>query len=86
MPPGGTLTIRTFSENNEIVLALQDQGSGIPQEILEKLGTPFFTTKETGTGLGLAVCYSIASRHNAVIRLETGSTGTTFYVRFNLTP
>jgi PAS domain S-box-containing protein len=86
MPPGGTLTIHTFSENNEIVLALQDQGSGIPQEILEKLGTPFFTTKETGTGLGLAVCYSIASRHNAVIRLETGSTGTTFYVRFNPTP
>ena len=51
-------------------------------EVLEKLGTPFFTTKEKGTGLGLAICYSIAERHHADIDIETGEKGTTFYIRF----
>ncbi|KJR45306.1 sporulation kinase [Desulfosporosinus sp. I2] len=50
--------------------------------MLEKLGTPFFTTKEQGTGLGLAVCYSIVSRHNGRISVETSPAGTTFYVYF----
>jgi len=63
-------------------LAVQDQGNGIKPEVLEKIGTPFFSTKEDGTGLGLAVCYSITARHNATIRVETGPTGTTFFVRF----
>ncbi len=82
MSPGGRLTIRTFSDNNEIVVAVQDQGKGIEPDVCAKLGTPFFTTKENGTGLGLAVCYSIAARHNAKIEIETGSNGTTFFVRF----
>ncbi|MFX4262294.1 PAS domain S-box protein [Pelotomaculum propionicicum] len=82
MSPGKKITIRTFVEDNEVVLAIQDQGKGIEQDDLEKLGTPFFTTKDHGTGLGLAVCYSIAARHNAAIRVETGSAGTTFYVCF----
>lgn len=83
MPPGGTLTIRTYNEDPEvIVLEVGDQGSGILEAYLEKLGTPFFTTKENGTGLGLAVCYSIASRHRADIRVKSGPEGTTFYVRF----
>lgn len=84
MPRGGYLTIKTLNEGNEVVLAVQDQGPGIEQHLLEKLGTPFFTTKEQGTGLGLAVCYGIAARHNASIDVQTGSTGTTFFVRFNL--
>jgi PAS domain S-box-containing protein len=83
MSPGGTLTIKTFSEGDEVVLAVQDQGEGIGPDVLERIGTPFFTTKENGTGLGLAVCYSIAARHGAKITVDTGSTtGTTFYVRF----
>lgn len=61
---------------------MQDDGKGITQDVLEKKGTPFFTTKENGTGLELAVCYSIVARHNAKIDIETGSTGTTFFVRF----
>ena len=84
MLPGGTLTIRTYTEGTAAVLAVQDQGSGIKPEVLEKIGTPFFTTKDTGTGLGLAVCYSIAARHNASLKVETGPDGTTFYVRFHL--
>ena len=82
MSPGGTMKIRTFMDNEEIVLAVQDDGPGIVPDVLGKIGTPFFTTKENGTGLGLAVCYSIAARHNAKIEIETGSTGTTFFVRF----
>jgi signal transduction histidine kinase len=65
------------------VLAIRDQGTGISQEHLEKLGTPFFTTKEDGTGLGLAVCYSIAARHAAEIEVETSKNGTTFYIKFS---
>lgn len=76
------VTIRTYRENDCVVLAIKDQGTGIEHDLLEKLGTPFFTTKDQGTGLGLAVCYGIASRHQAKIEIETGSDGTTFFVRF----
>jgi len=84
MSPGGHLFIKTYTEGNEAVLTVRDQGEGIKPELLEKLGTPFFTTKETGTGLGLAVCYSIAARHNARIEISTGESGTTFFVKFKL--
>lgn len=82
MTAGGKLIIRTFIINDDVVLLVQDQGGGIAPDIIEKLGTPFFTTKENGTGLGLAVCYSIANRHSAKIEVDTGSTGTAFNVRF----
>ncbi len=84
MASGGNLTIRTYTDSQEVVLSVQDQGSGIEPGMIEKIGTPFFTTKDYGTGLGLAVCYSIAARHNAVISMETSSAGTTFFVRFKL--
>ena len=84
MPSSGDLTIRTFLDKDNVVLEIQDEGEGIPPEVLEKIGTPFFTTKDDGTGLGLAVCYRIAARHNAKIDVKTGSTGTTFSVRFKL--
>ncbi|MDF9407018.1 MAG: Sporulation kinase E [Pelotomaculum sp. PtaB.Bin013] len=86
MSSGGNLYVRTYvdNNNNEVVLSLRDQGKGIEPDILEKIGTPFFTTKDNGTGLGLAVCYGIAARHKAAIKVETYSTGTTFYVRFKL--
>lgn len=82
MSPGGVLTIQTSLEEDEIVLAIKDQGRGLSPDLLDKLGTPFVTTKEKGTGLGLAVCYSIAARHHARIDCETGVHGTTFKVFF----
>ena len=82
MPPGKAITIKTYQEGNEAILAVQDEGHGIDPNLLEKLGTPFLTTKETGTGLGLPICYSIAKRHNAEITIETGANGTTFGVLF----
>ncbi|CQR73000.1 ATP-binding protein [Sporomusa ovata] len=82
MLPGGQLTIGTYAEAEQVVLYIQDQGIGIPQEIEQKLGTPFVTTKENGTGLGLPICFSIANRHNAKIEVKTGDSGTTFMVKF----
>ncbi|OPX88950.1 MAG: Sporulation kinase E [Pelotomaculum sp. PtaB.Bin104] len=82
MPIGGNLTIRTFMDKEEVILSVQDQGEGIKPDVLEKIGTPFFTTKDYGTGLGLAVCYGIAARHNAKIKVETSANGTTFLVQF----
>lgn len=83
MQRGGKLTIRTYRKAGEVVLAVQDQGKGIDPAVLEKIGTPFITTKENGTGLGLATCYSVAARNNARISIDTGPEGTTFYVGFN---
>jgi len=80
MQSGGTLTIQTYKNNDRIVFAVQDEGPGIPDGILSKLGTPFLTTKENGTGLGLATCYSIAKRNDASIDFTTGNSGTTFFL------
>jgi signal transduction histidine kinase len=82
MPNRGTLTIRTYEENEVVFLEISDEGTGITSEVLDKLGTPFITTKEKGTGLGLAVCYSIATRHDAKIMVETSPKGTKFIVNF----
>ncbi|HDR4764616.1 TPA: ATP-binding protein [Bacillus thuringiensis] len=84
MSTGKVLTISTYKEGqNCVVLAVRDQGKGIRPEVLEKLGTPFYTTKENGTGLGLGICYAIAARHNAKVEIQTGSEGTTFFVKFD---
>jgi PAS domain S-box-containing protein len=82
MTANGVLTIRTYLDGKEVILAVHNEGPEIPPEILEKIGAPFFTTKDSGTGLGMAVCYSIASKHNASIRIETRPSGTTFFVCF----
>ena len=65
-PSGEYLSIKTYVDNSEVVLSVKDCGNGIPSDVLDKIGTPFFTTKEHGTGLGLATCYSIANRHNSI--------------------
>ncbi|MEN6351234.1 MAG: PAS domain S-box protein [Syntrophomonas sp.] len=84
MESGGTLTIGSKAEGDEVVLFIKDQGEGLSPELIDKIGTPFITTKDTGTGLGLAVCYSIAVRHEAWIDFETSAEGTTFFMHFPL--
>ena len=84
MEEGKTITIKTYTEKDNMVLAVQDEGGGIPENVLDKLGTPFLTTKDQGTGLGLAVCYGIVSKHNAILDVDTGLGGTTFSMRFKL--
>lgn len=83
MEPGGHLTIATFCEESQVILSVGDDGPGIDPSVLDKLGTPFITTKPSGTGLGLPVCYSIALRHAAAIEVKTDKTGTTFFLKFN---
>lgn len=82
MTGGGVLSLRTSLEGEDVILAVQDQGSGIDPSLLDKLGTPFMTTKDQGVGLGLATCYSIVARHGAKLDVQTGPQGTTFFVRF----
>ncbi|MFL6559152.1 MAG: two-component system sensor histidine kinase NtrB, partial [Bacillus sp. (in: firmicutes)] len=86
MSSNGKLTIKTYSEEQAVILEIKDQGQGISPDVLEKLGTPFFTTKDTGTGLGLAICYSVAKRHHAEIDITTGDEGTIFSIRFSINP
>ena len=68
MPHEGTLTIRTSASRDRVVITVEDDGTGIPQEILSRLFDPFVTTKETkGVGLGLAISRSIVERHEGQI-------------------
>lgn len=82
MPNKGSVTIRTYKEASSVILSVKDQGKGIDEEIMDKLGTPFISTKENGTGLGLSICYSIAARHKAELQLATSPEGTTIQVIF----
>ncbi|MGC7870894.1 ATP-binding protein [Desulfosporosinus sp. SYSU MS00001] len=77
----GTITIKTYLFDGQVVLEVQDQGCGIPVEVQKSIGTPFLTTKDKGTGLGLPVCFSIAERHGAVLDYKTDSGGTSFYFK-----
>ncbi|HWP96644.1 MAG TPA: ATP-binding protein [Syntrophomonadaceae bacterium] len=83
--PGKGITLRTFMEDGHVVFAVEDQGVGIEQHILEKLGTPFLTTKENGTGLGLVICYNVAEKHGASMKVKSDNDGTTFSVWFKET-
>lgn len=83
----------TLDENNKLKLkkgdyiqiSITDQGIGIPEEIIDKIFDPYFTTKEKGTnrgnGLGLATCYSVIKRHSGHITVESKvNQGTTFHI------
>ena len=80
----GQVIIRSFVEQEEVVIAIKDQGHGIPDEIKHKIGTPFFTTKDSGTGLGMAICYSIIQRHHGKLDFTTSPKGTTFFIRLSV--
>ncbi len=85
MANGGTITLRTYSVDERVVVEVSDTGDGIPVENLTKVFDPFFTTKGVGngTGLGLAVSYGIIQEHSGSIeaRSETGK-GATFHIVF----
>lgn len=85
MPEGGTLTLRAFMGDGGLVsISVQDTGGGIAPENMEKLFTPFFTTKERGkgVGLGLAVSHGIVERHGGKIDVQSEvGKGSTFTVR-----
>ncbi len=73
MPDGGTVTLRTRMTNGSAVAEVVDTGVGIPDAIRDRIFDPFFSTREVGqgTGLGLAVSYSIVSAHGGRIEVES---------------
>ena len=81
----GRITVNTKAENDTVVIAISDNGTGIPESIQDRIFEPFFTTKEVGkgTGQGLSLAYSIVvEKHGGSLRYETeAGVGTTFIVR-----
>ena len=93
MPNGGTINlyaenivleedIETLLKNERFVrISIQDQGTGISNDILNRIFEPYFTTKEGGAGLGLAISYSIIKKHGGNITVESyQGIGTTFHI------
>jgi len=68
-----TVSVSTRKEGNKVLIAVKDNGNGIPQKILDKIFQPFFTTKPTGqgTGLGLSLSYDIVKAHGGELKVET---------------
>ena len=81
MPDGGTVTVVTSRCPREIKIAVCDTGCGISRENMQKLFTPFFTTKDKGTGLGLSVCYGLIKAHKGELKCVSQlGRGTTFTI------
>jgi PAS domain S-box-containing protein len=72
MPEGGDIEIRLEKASaGKCVISIQDQGCGIPEELLPRLGEPFYTLKEKGTGLGLMICNKIIKQHQGTITYQS---------------
>ena len=92
MPEGGVIKVEaqnevqpkdtaTLRQGKYIRISIEDQGVGIPQKFLSRIFDPYFTTKQKGSGLGLATAYSIVRRHNGAIDMESEvGVGTTFSI------
>jgi signal transduction histidine kinase len=81
------VTVSTEKRDNMVLVKVKDNGSGIPQKVLDKIFQPFFTTKPTGqgTGLGLSLSYDIIKAHGGEIKVETRENeGTTFIIQLPL--
>ncbi len=70
MPNGGKIQITITSTHNSILIKFDDQGGGIPEELLEKIWDPFFTTKEKGTGLGLGIVRNLIESHGGTLHIK----------------
>jgi len=81
MPKGGVFTVATKFADNEIRISLCDTGIGISKEDLAKIFEPYFTTRETGTGLGLTQVYKIIREHQGEITVDSSpETGAEFRI------
>jgi len=79
------VTVKTERKDNQVVIRISDNGSGIPEAVKDKIFQPFFTTKPTGegTGLGLSLAYDIVKAHGGELKVETKETeGSEFIINF----
>lgn len=94
MPEGGKLTVKVSDHGNEFSITVSDEGYGIKEENMEKIFTPFFTTKGIGkgTGMGLPLVYGIVKMHKGQINIKSnadeakGPTGTSFIIKLPKKP
>jgi two-component system, sporulation sensor kinase E len=83
MPEGGTLKVHTEQKGNEVALKISDTGVGIPEENMDKIFEPYFTTKDFGSGLGLTLVYKIVKEHLGDIEINSKvGEGTTINLSF----
>jgi signal transduction histidine kinase len=81
MTKGGTLTLQTGENDDGVWISVADTGGGIPQEQINRIFEPFYTTKKKGSGLGLMIVQRIVRAHNGRIELESHvGRGTTFRI------
>ena len=73
MPEGGEIRVNVRANNNIIIITFDDDGEGIPDDILTRVWEPFFTTKEKGTGLGLGIVKNIIEAHGGDIHIRNKS-------------
>ena len=79
------IKIKTYLEDEYIVISISDTGCGIPDDIKDKIFDPFFSTKPNGTGLGLTICRNIVLAHNGILSVDSEyGKGTTFYIKIPL--
>jgi len=69
MPEGGKIYIEVCSTNNTVTICFEDEGTGISEEHMEKIWSPFFSTKEKGTGLGLGIVKNIIESHGGIVQI-----------------
>jgi len=78
-PPGGHVEVAVDNGvENAFHLRVRDDGPGIPSEVLQRIYEPFYSTKETGTGMGMAIVHSLVAMHGGKIDIATSSAGTQF--------
>lgn len=83
MNGNGTISIRAFEQNNDVIIEVTDTGPGVPGEILSNIFEPLFTTKIGGTGLGLPICEKIIAEHNGSIAVKNNPTTFTITIPKN---
>lgn len=101
MPEGGVIDVTcknlqeknsllTKEVNNFVKISIRDSGTGIPNDLVDKIFDPYFSTKNDGSGLGLAICHSVVSKHGGRISVESelgvGSTFTIYLIASEILP